>query len=87
MSAQKTQLIGPLFRLILRHCKSCFGECKHVFRNFLLQCYHFSPVDNKGKVRSDINNTDTEFPLTKFYYKTADESETQVFLIIFGLFR
>jgi len=30
-------------------------------------------LDHKGTVRADINNTETEFPLTKFYYKTADE--------------
>ena len=32
-------------------------------------------LDNNGNVRSDINNTETEYPLTQFYYKTAEEGK------------
>eukprot|EP00112_Aurelia_sp_Birch-Aquarium-sp1_P009305 Seg2052.5 transcript_id=Seg2052.5/GoldUCD/mRNA.D3Y31 product="Thioredoxin domain-containing protein 12" protein_id=Seg2052.5/GoldUCD/D3Y31 len=30
-------------------------------------------ADNKGNIKPEINNTETEYPLTKFYYKNSEE--------------
>lgn len=44
-----------------------------IFPGRFLLMFSLLIADHKGGVRAEINNTDSEFSLTKFYYKTSEE--------------